>query len=137
MDGGKTWQKATMINDQPGRNDQFSPRLAVDEDDGTLVVSYYDTLGVPGRRRTNLWYQSSPDNGSSWTEPVKVTTAATDETDAGADLGNQYGDYNGLSGYSGLFFPSWTDRRSGALEEIWTSRIIPYSVTDAILTALI
>ena len=38
----------------------------------------------------------------------------TDETIAGADSGNQYGDYNSLSGYAGTFFPSWTDRRNGA-----------------------
>lgn len=47
----------------------------------------------------------------------------TDETIAGADSGNQYGDYNGLSGYANSFFPSWTDRRNNAREEIWTALI--------------
>ncbi len=47
----------------------------------------------------------------------------TDETIAGADSGNQYGDYNSLSGYAGTFFPSWTDRRSGGKEEIWTAAV--------------
>jgi len=38
----------------------------------------------------------------------------TDETIAGADSGNQYGDYNSLSIFANQIFPSWTDRRSGA-----------------------
>ena len=44
---------------------------------------------------------------------------------------------NGLTGYSGLFFPSWTDRRGGGSEEIWTASIMPDCVTDYILTAMI
>ena len=47
----------------------------------------------------------------------------TDETVAGANLGNQYGDYNGLSAYERVLFPSWTDRRNNAREEIWTAHI--------------
>lgn len=65
----------------------------------------------------------STDGGSTWAAAVKVTTAMTDETIAGADSGNQFGDYNSLSGYGNAFFPSWTDRRSNAKEEIWTAKI--------------
>ena len=136
MNGGTTWQPPTMINNLTARTDQFNPRLAVDDTDGTLAVTYYDTVGDPTRRQTNLWYQSSPDNGETWSAPFKITSVSTDETTAGANI-NQYGDYNGLSGYAGIFFPSWTDRRSGGREEVWTARTIPDSVTDYILTALI
>jgi len=132
LDGGTTWNRPTMLNNQAGRNDQFNPRLAVDATDGTVVVSYYDTIGDAGRIRTNLWYQSSPDSGTTWTPPVRVTTASTDETSAGAD-DFQYGDYNGLSGHAGIFFPCWTDRRNNAREEVWTARTLPDSVTDYIL----
>jgi hypothetical protein len=135
VDGGTTWQQPTMLNGQASRNDQFNPRLAVDDTDGTLMVAYYDTVGDPGRLRTNLWYQSSADNGTTWTDAVQITTAATDES-AGADA-NQYGDYNGLTGYSGLFSPSWTDRRGNGPEEVWTASVMPDSVTDLVLTALI
>jgi hypothetical protein len=137
VDGGTTWQQPRMLNHQASRNDQFNPRLAVDDTDGTLMVVYYDTVGDPGRLRTNLWYQSSADNGTTWTDAVRITTAATDETSAGADANNQYGDYNGLTGYSGLFSPSWTDRRGNGPEEVWTANIMPDSVTDYILTTMI
>ncbi len=135
-DGGTTWQQPTMLNNRASRNDQFNPRLAVDDTDGTLMVVYYDTVDDPGRLKTNLWYQSSADNGTTWTEAIRITSAETDETSAGADA-NQYGDYNGLTGSSGLFFPSWTDRRGGGQEEVWTASVMPDSVTDHILTALI
>ena len=121
-DGGATWSKQ-MINNQASKNDQFNPWLAVDETTGTVSVMYYDTVNDPNRLQTDVYYQSSTDEGATWSTPVKVTTARTDETSAGADSGNQYGDYNGLSGYAGKFFPSWTDRRSGSAEEIWTAAV--------------
>jgi IPT/TIG domain/BNR repeat-like domain len=121
-DGGTTWGAATMINDQPSLNDQFNPRLVVDEANGTLVVIYYDTVDDPGRLKTDVWYQSSTDDGVTWTAATKVTTSQTDETAGGATAA-QYGDYNGLTGFAGKFFPSWTDRRNSALEEIWTAPV--------------
>ncbi len=123
-DGGATWSAKVKINNQAGLNDQFNQWMAVDETNGNLVVIYYDTVGDAGRKKTDVWYQTSFDDGVTWTTAAKVTTAMTDETTgSGADSGNQYGDYNGLSGYANSFFPSWTDRRSAAREEIWTALI--------------
>ncbi len=122
-DGGTTWSPAVKINNQPGLNDQFNQAMTVDETDGRLVIIYYDTVGDTTRRTSNVWMQTSTDNGVTWSTAEKITTASTDETIAGADTGNQYGDYNGITGYNGVFFPSWTDRRSLAREEIWTSKI--------------
>jgi len=112
-----------MLNNQASLNDQFNPRLAVDDTDGRLVLIYYDTVNNSGRLKTDVWYQTSSDDGGTWSAAVKVTDAPTDETGSGADLGNQYGDYNGLSGYGGKFFPCWTDRRSGNREEIWSVKL--------------
>jgi hypothetical protein len=122
-DGGATWSAPVKINNQSGLNDQFFPWLVVDDSNGKLGLVYYDTVGDSTRKSTNLYYQSSVDNGVTWAAPFKVTTASTNETTAGADSGNQYGDYINLDGISNLYFPSWTDRRSGASEEIWTAAI--------------
>jgi len=127
--GGATWEPARKINDLPTLNDQFNPKLAVDETDGQLAVIYYDTVLDSGRLRTDVWMQTSLNDGVSWSAPIRVTTAPTDETAPGADIpgggffGDQYGDYNGLSTHEGRFYPCWTDRRSGAREEIWTALI--------------
>jgi hypothetical protein len=121
--GGTSWGTPVKINNQAGKNDQFNPWLAVDETNGAIGVMYYDTVNDTGRKKTDVFYQSSFDDGATWGAAVKVTTAQTDETSSGSDSGNQYGDYNGLSGYAGVFFPSWTDRRNAASEEIWTAKV--------------
>jgi hypothetical protein len=121
--GGTTWGAPVKLNNQAGKNDQFNPWLVVDETNGAVGVMYYDTVNDTTRKKTDVFYQSSFDDGATWGAATKVTTAQTDETVTGADSGNQYGDYNGLSGYAGVFFPSWTDRRNAAKEEIWTAKI--------------
>ncbi len=122
-DGGATWSAAVKLNNQSGLNDQFNPFLAVDETNGTLGAIYYDTVADAGRKKVDIYYQMSSDGGATWQAAVKVTTAMTDETVTGADSGNQFGDYNSLSGYANAFFPSWTDRRNNAKEEIWTAKV--------------
>ncbi|HEY0515068.1 MAG TPA: Ig-like domain-containing protein [Thermoanaerobaculia bacterium] len=122
-DGGSTWSAPVKFNNQSGLNDQFMPWLVVDPTNGKIAVTYYDTVGDSTRKSANVYYQSSTDDGVTWSAPFKVTTAATNETTTGADSGNQYGDYTNLDGINGTFFPSWTDRRSGASEEIWTAAI--------------
>ena len=113
-----------MTNNQASLNDQFNQWLGVDDTTGRLALIYYDTVADAGRKKTDIWYQTSADNGATWSAAVKLTTGQTDETIAGADGGNQYGDYNSLSIYAGKIFPSWTDRRSGGKEEIWTVPVI-------------
>jgi Bacterial pre-peptidase C-terminal domain len=122
-DGGTTWSARVKINNQSGLNDQFNPFLAVDETNGTIGAIYYDTVNDPNRKKVDVFYQMSTDGGATWQAAVKVTTATTDETISGADSGNQFGDYNSLSGYGNAFFPSWTDRRNNASEEIWTAKV--------------
>ncbi len=122
-DGGTTWESPRMINNQASLNDQFHPRLAVDEINGHLLIVYYDTMSDLGRKKTDVWLQSSSDDGVTWSIPIKITTAQTDETGNGANA-IQYGDYISLSGYAGGFSASWTDRRNGGMEEIWTADIL-------------
>jgi hypothetical protein len=127
--GGTTWSAPAMINNQASLNDQFNQWMVVDETTGALGIMYYDSVGDPNRKKVDVWYQSSYDDGATWTPAVKVTSAQTDETVSGSDSGNQFGDYNSLSGIAGQFFPTWTDRRSGGHEEIWTAK-----VTDTVCT---
>lgn len=123
LDGGATWTAPVRINHQAGLNDQFNQWLAVDETTGVLSIMYSDTVDDATRKASHIYYQNSTDDGATWGTPVKITTASTDETTAGADSGNQYGDYNGMSAYAGVFFPVWTDRRAGGMEQIWTAKV--------------
>jgi len=122
-DGGVTWSASVMINNQRSNNDQFNQWMGVDDTTGRLAMIYYDTIGGPSRKKTDVWYQTSADNGATWSAATKITTLQTNETGARADIYNQYGDYNSLSIYAGRVFPSWTDRRGSGKEEIWTAPI--------------
>ena len=119
LDGGKTWQTASKINDQSGLNDQFFPRLAVDDLTGNLMVVYYDTVNDPSRVKTDIWMQYSTDGGATWSGATRVTTAQTDELTGAQDNSQQYGDYIGMSSGGGRYFACWTDRRSGGDEQIF------------------
>ena len=77
------------------------------------MVVYYDTVNDPNRVKTDIWTQYSKDGGNTWSPAVQVTTKETDESTGNEDIGNQYGDYIGMTGYSGRYFASWTDRRGG------------------------
>ena len=112
-----TWEPPVKINDQQSMNDQFDPRLAVDETNGRLVVVYYDTVGDDTRTSTNVFMQISEDNGMNWSDATQVTSAPTNEVTS--DSWWQYGDYIGLATYAGTCIAAWTDRRSGLVEQIW------------------
>ena len=125
---GATWSPAQPIDTSTG-NDQFNQWLAVDPSTGNVVVSWYDTRNDSTRKSTEVFFKESIDQGATFTSEQQVATAPTDETVAGADLGNQYGDYEGIAAFGGVAYPIWTDRRakiagvSGLDEEIFTEAI--------------
>jgi hypothetical protein len=131
-DGGATWDAPLQLNGQSALNDQIFPRLVVDESSGILMVVYYDTINDPSRLKAELWMQTSYDFGATWTTPVQVATAQTNETVPGAQLNFQYGDYIGFTGHSGKFFACWTDRRNGGTEEIWGAPLTAAELATAI-----
>jgi len=119
--GGVSWSKARMLNNQASKSDQLMPALVADDATGALHLIYFDTVGE-ARTSVNVWYQSSFNDGVTWSAPLRITSAPSDG--AASFTTFQFGDYNSLSGIGGTFFPSWTDRRGGSLEEIWTAKII-------------
>jgi hypothetical protein len=123
-DGGMTWaDKPQQVSPGSASNDQFNQKLRVDPASGTLGIVYYDTAADTKRLKANLVFQASADHGSTWSKPVNVSSAQSDETNASADSGNQYGDYNGLTVADNVFFPSWTDHRDNNPEAFFTAKI--------------
>jgi len=106
------------------RPERFWPASAVDASTGTLWVCFYDTTGDLERRRVHYMCTISRDGGAMWAKPVRAASAASDETQPGADA-RQYGDYEGLAVAGGVAYPIWTDSRNLATlgEEIYTTRL--------------
>jgi hypothetical protein len=126
-DGGATWSAQARVSNPSALSDQFNQWLAVDPSTGKVVVSWNDSRNDPTRRSTDIFLATSTDGVSFSTQ--QVTTSPTDETVSGANLGNQYGDYEGISALNGEAHPIWTDRRAaiaavtGLDEEIFTATI--------------
>ena len=123
-DGGATWSAPKRVNDDATGvvRDQFLPRVAVDDYDGSIHVAWYDTRDDVNNKKTNLYYSRSTDGGATFEPNQKVTTTQSDETLGGRDA-NGYGDYIGLASSFGIARPLWTDSRSGT-EEIYSAEIL-------------
>jgi hypothetical protein len=114
----------------PAGGDQFNQWLAVDPSNGSVNVAYYDT-GTHGATSTLYTLARSTDGGSTY-NAAAVANAPTDESccSPSVDLGNQYGDYEGIAAYGGIVRPVWTDRRQavidlGLREEVFTATLKP------------
>ena len=124
-DGGSTWSTKVM----PAGGDQFNQWLAVDASNGSINVAYYDT-GTKDNPSTIYTLARSTDGGATYTKSA-IANAPTDETGGvGVNLGNQYGDYEGIAAWNGVVRPVWTDRRQavidlGAREEVFTATLTP------------
>ncbi|HEV8190914.1 MAG TPA: sialidase family protein, partial [Ktedonobacterales bacterium] len=126
---GATWSAPQRVSDDASGalNDQFNQWLAVDPTDGSVDVSWSDTRNDPMRLSTDEYFTRSTDGGHTYIANVRVSAASTNETCCGADLGDQYGDYEGIAAYGGVIHPIWTDRRLGGTvdgyEETYTAAI--------------
>jgi hypothetical protein len=130
-DGGDTWGAPVVVNDDPTgvANDQFLQWLSVDPVNGSVNLSWYDTRLDPSHVAANVFFSRSTDGGLTFAPNALVTSAPTDESGAGADLGNQYGDYEGIAAMGGVVHPVWTDRRASLAaslnEEVFTATVTP------------
>ena len=126
--GGATWSKAARVSEPGVLSDQFNQWLAVDPSTGNVVLSWNDSRNDKTRVRTDIFFAESTDGGATFASQ-QVTNASTDETAAGADLGNQYGDYEFITAFNGVARAVWTDRRDSVAavpnldEEVFTEAI--------------
>jgi len=94
--GGVTWSPQRRVTSDTGNADQFNHWLAVDPSNNSVNVAFYDTRQDPTNKTTLYSLARSTDGGSTFSFQT-VATAPTDETTPGANLGNQYGDYEGIA----------------------------------------
>lgn len=125
-DEGATWSTPKRVNDDAtgAKNDQFMPRVAVDQSDGSVNVVFYDTRDDSTHVKTHFYYARSEDGGVTFLPNVKITTSQSNEATGGADQ-NGYGDYTGVAASGGYIHPLYTDSRTGTSnEDIWTATIV-------------
>jgi hypothetical protein len=120
--GGGAWSARLKVNDDNFGASQFFPWLAVDQTDGTVNVSWYDSRLDPINRKTQMVYARSSDGGVSFEPNLlvedggaawrnNVNYADENSVDNPTFNGNQYGDYSGIAAANRQVHPLWTDSR--------------------------
>lgn len=112
------------MNDDATTRSQFNPRIAVDQTNGDVAVSWYDCrndagVGGPGdvdgvpNSNAQFFASLSRDGGVTFASNIKASAGTSDEDGSEppgpccADL--DYGDYTGLAFEDGFFYPAWAD----------------------------
>jgi hypothetical protein len=102
-DGGATWSRPVRVNDSD-TGDQWTAALAVDGHD-RLHAAWYDTR----TGSVNLFYATSMDGGSTWSENIKITDQETPQATT-----TRLSEYIGLAAdRNGTVYMAWTDWRDG------------------------
>ena len=84
---------------------------------------------------TDIFHARSTDSGLSFGANVRVATAPTNKSCCGAQLHDQYGDYEGIAAYGGTAHPIWTDGRLDAAIDPLTGQRIGEEVFSATVSS--
>lgn len=118
-DDGANWSAPVQVNDDAGTNTQMLPRIALDQTNGDVAVTFYDARGDTGggpsatdidgvaNNDVTLFATWSLDGGANWAANVAVADAPTDGYDTNG--GQELGDYTGSAFHGGVLYPSWAD----------------------------
>ena len=147
-DGGQTWTNSfTPVNDDNATKDgfsgagylttdlgnqitgraQFSPSITVDQANGTLVMSWYDTRDDAANARAATYLTTSIDGGQTFSpdvyanDPQTATDAITNRVVNLTPLLDNYrveptlgfGYHLGLAAYGGHAYPIWSSNVNG------------------------
>ncbi len=82
-DNGVTWTDRVVVNDDPpGQNiDQFHPWLVVNED-GVVLLIFYDQRNDPAHRKFDAYFSASFDGGETYITNMRISEVSSDPWDA-------------------------------------------------------
>lgn len=134
-DKGNSWSTPKPIegDNSPSATDKFFPWVAVDETGDVGVVFYDSRIDAPTNQLTDAFMAHSNDGGASFAvarmSDVSFNPSIAGSTDslAGGDTLSFFGDYNGIAGNDSIWYPVWTDSRSGYDQDIYTAIVRPYA----------
>ena len=135
-DKGNSWAIPKQIegDNSPNAMDKFFPWIAVDDKTGDVGIVFYDSrMDAPANQLTDAFMAHSNDGGVTFAiariSDVSFNPSVAGSTDslAGGDTLAFFGDYNGIAGNDSIWYPVWTDSRSGYDQDIYTAIVKPYA----------
>jgi len=142
-DDGATWAPAQRLNDDPGTNSQFSPKIALDQTTGWFAVTWHDarkdkgqghggdTNGLPNDD-AQYWGTISQDGAATFLQNFRISDGTSNAQQA--SNGVDYGDYTALAAWDGVFYPAWADNSNSthtnpngrlSLFDVYTAKVTP------------
>ncbi len=128
-DGGVNWSEPYYINDDitglGAIHDQFHPWLYCNQD-GLLVIIFYDQRLDPNHYNFDLFAAYSFDGGESFTSNHRITEVSSSPDDLKAPESNsrqeyragKIAEYIGVTAFKDHVNAVWTDARNGN-QEVW------------------
>lgn len=117
-DDGATWSAPVQVNDDGTTRSNMLPRIALDQSNGDLGVTFYTARNDDGtgpnandlngvaNDDVQLYGAFSFDGGGTWSTNLQISDGTTDGDVGG---GQQLGDYTGSDFADGVLYPSWAD----------------------------
>ena len=111
-DGGDSWTPAIILNDDTSQQThQFFPNLYVN-DQGILLVSWYDRRDDSANVNTHYYMTYSLDGGDTFEPQTAVSTLPADFSVIGSENGNfGVGEYTQIIASDNYAIPVWADGR--------------------------
>jgi hypothetical protein len=101
---------------------QVEPWVASDEA-GIFHAIWYDDRENPNTSVFNIYYSQSTDDGATWSNAVRITTATSDlRIGIPTSYAGAAGDYINVTASHGNVYAVWTDTRQGSGEDVYVVR---------------
>ncbi len=131
-DSGMTWTPPGFIDEDSSsvKTDKFLPWIAVDQSNGNVGVTFYDSRNDPDSNiLVDDYLTLSTDGGETFTARRITNTSFDPRIHRDVVYGNLYffGDYICLDALDSVWYPAWTDTRSGFDQDIYMSVVRPYA----------
>lgn len=115
---GAAWGAPVRVNDDGGTRSNMLPKIALDQTNGDLAVTFYTARNDDGtgpnandlngvaNDDVQLYGSFSFNAGGTWSGNLQISDGTTDGDVGG---GQQLGDYTGSAFSDGILYPSWAD----------------------------
>ena len=97
------------VTDDTSGLSKFFPRIAIDQTNGDVAISWYDSRNDPTDQTAEYFATVSVNGGQTFLPNVQVSLGPSDVAATAADGSFDYGDYSGLDFTHGVFYPVWAD----------------------------
>ncbi|HJQ82472.1 MAG TPA: sialidase family protein [Candidatus Binatia bacterium] len=109
-DDGATWSAGKTVNDDAGASSQFLPWLDVDQQDGRVVVVWYDPRQDPNNEKVRVFLAVSTTGAADFQPNIPVADGQSDQSAGNpARWTNNYLEYIGVAVLGCVAVPVWSD----------------------------